>query len=78
MPLPDARKELPAAGSFDSLDEALALLVLLQLGIQADKRADDLGGAPPFAAFLEDPGKAVGLRHTARCGPVHHDVAMAL
>ena len=76
---PDPVDQLPAAGRLDGVDEPLALLVLVHLGLEADELLHDLGRPRDrLAPVAQDPAEALGRRDAVGPGPVHGDVAVAL
>ena len=77
--LPDRVQDGRAADGLDRFDEPLALLVLGQLGLEADEALQQAGQAVGLLAPLaQDPAEAGGGGDLVGAGPVHGHVAVAL
>src|SRR3954452_16147458 len=58
--LPDQVEQRPPALGFDGLDESLAELVLLELGLDAEQALEDARGSPGVSALVQHTLEAVG------------------
>src|SRR5579859_42437 len=74
--LPGTGQQLAPAGCLDRRDEPLTILVLAELRLEADERAEQLHRPVLLAPLAQDPAEAFRARDPLGTGPVHGDVAV--